>query len=82
MGLGPSHVFPLPRVDLDQFAFLDEEGNLQGQTGFQFSGFHDIVRRIPPDSFRGFDYLESHAGGGFDRDSLAFDEKDFAGHVF
>jgi len=81
-GLSPSHVFPLPRVDLDQFALFDEERNLQGQTGFQFGGFHDIVCRIPPDSFRGFDHLEGHAGGGFDRNGLALDEKDFASHDF
>lgn len=81
-GSGPFHVFAGAGVDLDLFAGLDEEGSLNGDTGFDDHGFLDVVRRVTADAFGGIGDGEDDAGGKFDGDGFFLDESDGDRGVF
>src|SRR5262249_48093399 len=72
---GPFHVFAGAGVDLDLFAGLDEEGDLDGNAGLELGRFLDVVGRIPADALRGVGDRQDDTGGEVDGDRLVFDER-------
>src|SRR5882672_9453431 len=75
-GLSPAEVAAVGRADLDQFAGLDEERDLNDQAGFGGGGLLDIAGGVALDAFRTFRDLEGDGRGDVDRDRDIADEKD------
>lgn len=56
--LRSAHVSAIDGADLDHFAFLDEERDIDDLAGFEGGGLLNIVRRVAADAFGGFYDLE------------------------
>lgn len=77
-----AHVSAVDRADLDQFAFLDEERDIDDLASFKGSGLLNIVCRVAADAFGGFDHLQDDGGRQFDLGGAAFNAEDFNLQIF
>ena len=58
-----SHIDARAGVDLDLFAFLDKERDVDGLTGFQSCRLCHIARRVASQSLRGLGHLQAYRRG-------------------
>jgi len=58
-----SHVGTSARVDLDGFAFLDEQWDVDDLAGLQGGRLGNVTRRVAAQALRGFGYLQAHRRG-------------------
>lgn len=80
--LRAAHVSAIDGADLDQFAFLDEERDIDDLTGFEGGGLLNIVCRVATDAFGGFDHFEDDRGGKLDLGGATFNAENFNLEVF
>lgn len=80
--LRAAHVGAINGADLDQFAFLDEERDIDDLAGFEGGWLLDIVRGVASNAFGGFDHFEDDRGGKLDLGRTAFDAEDFDFQIF
>ena len=70
------------RVDFDELAFFDEEGNVNDFASLERRGFLDVAGGVASDAFSAFDDADVDAGWHLDLNGFVFDEKDFDLKVF
>src|ERR1051326_38604 len=80
--LRPAHVGTGPRIDLNGFAFLDEQRDIDAFAGLQFCWFCDVASSIAAHAFGRFDNLQTHRGGQLQLDWSAFCVKDLNRKIF
>src|SRR6266478_3041341 len=80
--LCPSQIRAGASIDLDRFAFLDEERNVDFLSSFERGGLRNIARSIAAQAFRRFDNLQINRRRQFNLNGLAFRIEDLQGQIF
>src|SRR5580658_9522223 len=70
------------RVDLDPFAFFDEERDVDGRARRELGGLRGAARRVALDAGLAFGDLQHDARGKLDSDRIAVVDRDFAVEPF
>ena len=77
-----AHVGAGASINLDRFAFLDEERNIDFLSSLERGGLRDITCGIAAQAFRRFDNLQINRRREFNLNRLALRIKDLQGQIF